>query len=76
MNRIVVIGSSCSGKSTLSQFLANKLNSEYIELDQLHWLPNRQERPDDEFRNMQSGFNKVSGSMLISAGVITATIQN
>jgi adenylate kinase family enzyme len=50
MNRIVVIGSSCSGKSTFSQSLANKKNVEYIELDQLHWLPNWEERPDEEFR--------------------------
>ena len=50
MNRIVVIGSSCSGKSTFSQSLANKKKVEYIELDQLHWLPNWEERPDEEFR--------------------------
>lgn len=25
---------------------------EYIELDQLHWLPNWQERADDEFRGL------------------------
>ncbi|KGJ93370.1 adenylate kinase [Thalassotalea sp. ND16A] len=54
MNRIVVIGSSCSGKSTFSQHLAKKLNSQYIELDQLHWLPNWQERPDEQFRNRVS----------------------
>ncbi len=50
MDRIVVIGSSCSGKSTFSQRLAHKHKVEYIELDQLHWLPNWVERPDDDFR--------------------------
>ncbi len=50
MNRIVVIGSSCSGKSTFSQHLAIKEEVEYIELDQIHWLPNWEERPDEEFR--------------------------
>jgi len=50
MNRTVVIGSSCSGKSTFSKQLAIKNNAEYIELDSLHWLPNWQERNDDEFR--------------------------
>ena len=54
MNRIVVIGSSCSGKSTFSQLLANKKKVEYIELDQLHWLPNWEERPDEEFRVLVS----------------------
>ena len=50
MDRIIVIGSSCSGKSTFSQYLADKRKIEYIELDQLHWLPDWEERPDDEFR--------------------------
>ena len=52
MERVVVIGSSCSCKSTFSQKLANKMALEYIELDQLHWLPNWQERADDEFRGL------------------------
>ena len=52
MERIVVIGSSCSGKSTFSQRLADKKEIEYIELDQLHWLPNWIERADDDFRNL------------------------
>lgn len=50
MQRIVVIGSSCSGKSTFSKQLASKIQVEYIELDQLHWLPNWQERSDESFR--------------------------
>ena len=49
MNRIVVIGSSCSGKSTFSQHLAHKKKIEYIELDQLHWLPDWEEIADNEF---------------------------
>jgi adenylate kinase family enzyme len=52
MNRIVVIGSSCSGKSTFSQYLALKEELEYIELDQIHWLPDWQERSDSEFRKL------------------------
>jgi adenylate kinase family enzyme len=52
MNRTVVIGSSCSGKSTFSQRLAKKSKIEYIELDQLHWLPDWKERPDEEFREL------------------------
>ncbi len=54
MNRIVVIGSSCSGKSTFSQHLAIKEKIEYIELDQLHWLPDWEERLDEEFRQLVS----------------------
>lgn len=59
MNRIVVIGSSCSGKSTFSQQLAIKEEIEYIELDQLHWLPDWKERPDEEFREL---VNKATSS--------------
>ncbi len=54
MGRIVVIGSSCSGKSTFSKSLAEKLKIKYIELDELHWLPNWGERHDDEFRELVS----------------------
>lgn len=52
MKRVVVIGSSCSGKSTFSQHLSRTTALEYIELDQLHWLPNWVERPDQEFREL------------------------
>lgn len=47
--RIAVVGTSCSGKTTLARNLAATLNVPHIELDTLHWLPNWQERPDDEF---------------------------
>lgn len=52
MERIIVIGSSCSGKSSFAQTLAQKKQITHIELDQLHWLPNWQERPDAEFREL------------------------
>ena len=40
MKRIVVIGTSCSGKTTLARQLAQKLNLPHIEIDSLHWGPN------------------------------------
>jgi len=52
MNRVVVIGSSCSGKSTFSKRLSSIINVEHIELDQLHWLPDWQERSDEQFREL------------------------
>ena len=59
MSRIIVIGSSCSGKSTFSLSLAEKLKIKYIELDELHWLPNWVERHDEEFREL---VNKATAS--------------
>jgi adenylate kinase family enzyme len=50
MKRVVIIGSSCSGKSTFAKQLADKLVVTHIELDQWHWLPDWVERPDPEFR--------------------------
>ena len=49
MERIVIIGTSCSGKSHLGKVLADKYQVPHIELDDLHWLPDWQERSDEEF---------------------------
>jgi adenylate kinase family enzyme len=38
--RIVVIGTTSSGKSTLAKQLAEKIGGDYIELDALYWEPN------------------------------------
>ena len=54
MDRIVIIGSSCSGKSTLAIQLSEKIKYQYIELDELAWLPNWKLRKDDEFRSLVS----------------------
>ena len=48
--RIVVIGTTSSGKSTLAARLAKRLSIEFIELDALHWEPNWQEAPLEVFR--------------------------
>lgn len=49
MNRINVVGTSASGKSTFARKLAKKLSLEYIELDDLLWMDDWQETPDSEF---------------------------
>jgi adenylate kinase family enzyme len=49
-HRIVVIGTTSSGKSTLAQNLATKLGLHFIELDALHWEPNSTEAPLEVFR--------------------------
>jgi adenylate kinase family enzyme len=48
--RIVIIGTTSSGKSTLAEHLAVRLNAAFIELDALHWEPDWQEAPLEVFR--------------------------
>jgi adenylate kinase family enzyme len=49
-HRIVVVGTTSSGKSTLASRLAKKIGGDFIELDALHWDPNWVEAPDEVFR--------------------------
>jgi adenylate kinase family enzyme len=55
VERVVIIGTSCSGKSHLGKILARKYQAPHIELDDLHWLPDWQERPDKEFISLVKG---------------------
>jgi adenylate kinase family enzyme len=48
--RIAVIGTTGSGKTTLAAQLAEFLNAPHIELDALHWEPNWTGAPPDVFR--------------------------
>ena len=50
MQRIVVVGTSGSGKTTVAARIAKELGLLHIELDSIHWLPNWTELPDEEFR--------------------------
>jgi adenylate kinase family enzyme len=48
--RVVVVGTSGSGKTTFARTLAERLAVPHVELDALHWAPAWTERPDPEFR--------------------------
>jgi adenylate kinase family enzyme len=48
--RVVVVGTSCSGKTTLARSLSRALDVPHVELDALHWGPNWTPRPLDDFR--------------------------
>ena len=52
LQRVVVVGTSCSGKTTLAGRVAGILAVPHIELDAIHWLPEWQERPTEEFREL------------------------
>ena len=50
MDRINVIGTSCSGKSTLARTLARRLELPCVELDALFWGPDWTPVPHETFR--------------------------
>jgi len=52
LSRIVVVGTSCAGKSTFAQQLASTSGCPRIELDALHWGANWQPKPSEEFRRL------------------------
>ncbi len=56
MQRIVIIGSTGSGKSTLGKALAAKLGLPHTEMDSLHWMPGWIERDDASFRELIDAF--------------------
>ncbi|WP_088893305.1 AAA family ATPase [Leptolyngbya ohadii] len=49
--RIVVVGTSGSGKTTFAKELADRLQTPHIELDALHWEPNWTEAEPEVFRS-------------------------
>jgi hypothetical protein len=44
--RVVVVGTSCSGKTTFARRLAGILGARHVELDSLYWGPEWTPRPD------------------------------
>lgn len=52
MQRILVIGTTGTGKSTLARQLAEKLGLAYADGDDFHHLPGWKERPLEEFRGL------------------------
>lgn len=50
--KILVLGCSCSGKTTFSKKLSETLNIQHIELDQYYWLDNWKSRDEEQFQNI------------------------
>ncbi len=46
MKRVVIVGTTGAGKTTLARRLADKQGSSFIELDALHWLENWTPNPN------------------------------
>jgi adenylate kinase family enzyme len=49
-HRIIIIGTSCSGKSTLAKHLKKKLVIPHIEMDHLYWAPDWRPVPPEDFQ--------------------------
>ena len=49
-HRIVIIGTTSTGKSTLAEGLAQRFDLNFVDLDALHWEPNWQAAPLEIFR--------------------------
>lgn len=64
--RIVIVGPSCAGKSTLGAELARRLDIAFIELDALFWRPGWERPADAEFCALLDGAH--SGEAWVSAG--------
>lgn len=50
--RILIVGTSASGKTTFARRLGAIVDAPVVELDALHWLENWQERPIEEFSRL------------------------
>ena len=66
LQRVAVVGTSCSGKTTFAHNLSAILGTPHIELDTLHWLPGWEERPAAEFRRMVE--REISAKRWVSDG--------
>ncbi|HIE89009.1 MAG TPA: adenylate kinase, partial [Gammaproteobacteria bacterium] len=52
--RINIVGTSGSGKSTAGKLIAKKLGYPYVELDEIQWKPNWTESTEEElFSNLE-----------------------
>ncbi|EAR09995.1 hypothetical protein [Reinekea blandensis] len=47
--RIVIVGSSCAGKTTFAARVGSGLGLQHTQLDELHWLPDWVARDPDDF---------------------------
>ncbi|MBF6600955.1 MAG: AAA family ATPase [Dehalococcoidia bacterium] len=54
-SRVIVAGTTGSGKTTLAEAIAGAIGAPHVELDALHWEPNWTQAADDVFRARVGG---------------------
>lgn len=74
-HRILIVGDSNAGKSTLAARLASALAVPFVELDALYWLPNWQARTTDEFRQLLSKHLPAEGSWVAAGNYSFAEVH-
>lgn len=62
MYRIVIVGTSCSGKTTLARSISSLLGILHVNLDSIHWLPDWKEREREDFRAVTAKTLQEAGS--------------
>jgi adenylate kinase family enzyme len=72
VQRVAVMGTTCSGKTTLARALADRLELPYIELDALYWGPDWSEPEPEEFRSRVEPF--VRGDAWVLDGNYTSKL--
>lgn len=72
--RIVVVGATGCGKSTLAERLSKKLELETIELDALYWKPDWVGSSDEEFRAKVEAATRTPGWVLAGNYSVTRDI--
>jgi adenylate kinase family enzyme len=72
MQRIAVMGTTCSGKSTLARALARRLDLPCLELDTLYWGPGWSQPEAEDFRGRVEPF--VRGEAWVVDGNYTRTL--
>ncbi|MEX2228696.1 MAG: adenylate kinase [Dehalococcoidia bacterium] len=72
--RVIVIGNTSSGKSTLAATLARSLEVPFVELDALNWEPNWVEAPDAVLRARVA--DATSGAEWVVAGNYLSKTQD
>lgn len=56
--KIYIIGTSGSGKTTLARLLEQKLSITHIELDEINWLSNWEQRDPEDFKKIVQAATK------------------